>query len=168
MTHLVSRRLVISSALAASAWAIGCRAHDAPGKARPTAAAASAKTRVTVYKSESCGCCNEWVKHLQAAGFAVETHNMDNMGPTKERVGIPPAMGSCHTAEVGGYFVEGHVPASDIKRLLRERPAAKGLTVPGMPAGSPGMEVPSGQVDPYDVFLVAKDGTTSVFAHHGG
>lgn len=77
-------------------------------------------------------------------------------------------MGSCHTAEIGGYFVEGHVPADDIKRLLRERPDAKGLTVPAMPAGSPGMEVPSGKVDPYDVFLVLKDGTTSVYAHHGG
>jgi hypothetical protein len=92
----------------------------------------------------------------------------NNLGPVKERVGVPPAMGSCHTGEVEGYFVEGHVPAADIKRLLKEKPKARGLTVPGMPAGSPGMEVPSGQVDPYDVLLVAKDGSTSVFAHHGG
>ena len=121
---------------------------------------------VTVYKNESCGCCNAWVEHLRQAGFAVEVHDIDNLGPTKERVGIPPAMGSCHTAEVGGYFVEGHVPADDIKRLLRERPDAKGLTVPGMPAGSPGMEVPSGEVQPYDVFLVGRDGSTSVYSHH--
>ena len=123
---------------------------------------------VTVYKNESCGCCKQWVRHLQQAGFAVDVHNIDNMGPTKERVGIPVAMGSCHTAEVGGYFVEGHVPADDIKRLLLEHPDAKGLTVPGMPAGSPGMEIPSGQTQAYDVFLVSKDGTTSVYAHHGG
>jgi hypothetical protein len=124
--------------------------------------------RVTVFKNESCGCCKLWVRHLQNAGFAIDVHDIDNLGPTKERVGIPAAMGACHTAEVGGYFVEGHVPAADIKRLLRERPDAKGLTVPGMPAGSPGMEVPSGQSQPYDVFLVSKDGTTSVYAHHGG
>jgi hypothetical protein len=124
--------------------------------------------QVTVFKNESCGCCKLWVRHLQNAGFSVEVHDIDNLGPTKERVGIPVAMGACHTAEVGGYFVEGHVPAEDIKRLLRERPDAKGLTVPGMPAGSPGMEVPSGQSQPYDVYLVSKDGTTSVYAHHGG
>ena len=81
-------------------------------------------------------------------------------------VGIPAAMGSCHTAEVGGYFVEGHVPAEDLKRLLAEHPEAKGLTVPGMPIGSPGMESASGKVQPYDVLLVNKDGTTTVFAHH--
>jgi hypothetical protein len=129
---------------------------------------ANGHERVTVFKNESCGCCKLWVRHLQNAGFAVEVHDVGNLGPTKERVGIPAAMGGCHTAEVGGYFVEGHVPAEDIKRLLRERPDAKGLTVPGMPAGSPGMEVPSGQSQPYDVYLVSKDGTTSVYAHHGG
>jgi hypothetical protein len=122
---------------------------------------------VSVSKNESCGCCKLWVRHLQNAGFAVEVHDIDNLGPTKERVGIPVAMGSCHTAEVGGYFVEGHVPAEDIKRLLRERPDAKGLTVPGMPSGSPGMEAPSEKVQPYDVYLVSKNGSTSVYAHHG-
>jgi hypothetical protein len=128
----------------------------------------AAKTRVVVWKNVSCGCCKLWVRHLEENGFTVQAHDIDNMGPTKERVGIPAAMGSCHTGEVGGYFVEGHVPAEDIKRLLRERPDAKGLTVPGMPVGSPGMEQPSGLVQPYDVFLVAKDGSTSVYAHHGG
>jgi hypothetical protein len=128
---------------------------------------AANEPRVVVHKSESCGCCKLWVSHLEQAGFVVQVVNEDNLGPTKQRVGVPYGMGSCHTAEVEGYFVEGHVPAADIQRLLRERPRAKGLTVPGMPAGSPGMEVPSGQVDPYDVFLVAEDGSTSVFAHHG-
>jgi hypothetical protein len=105
---------------------------------------------------------------LQKAGFSVLARDVDNLGPTKERVGVPVALGACHTAEVGGYFVEGHVPAEDIRRLLRERPDAKGLTVPGMPTGSPGMEVPSGKVQPYDVLLVREDGSTSVYARHGG
>ena len=123
--------------------------------------------RVVVHKNESCGCCKQWVAHLEHAGFAVQVINEDNLGPIKERVGVPYGKGSCHTAEVAGYFIEGHVPAADIQRLLRERPQARGLTVPGMPAGSPGMEVPSGKVDPYEVLLVAKDGSTTVYAHHG-
>jgi hypothetical protein len=122
---------------------------------------------VTVHKSESCGCCRIWVDRLRDAGFPVDVRNEDNLNAVKQRVGIPYGMGSCHTAEVAGYFVEGHVPVEDIKRLLRERPDAKGLTVPGMPAGSPGMEVPSGQVQPYEVLLVAKDGSTSVWSRHG-
>ncbi len=122
---------------------------------------------VAVHKSATCGCCKLWVERLRSAGFEVEVHDVDNLNAVKQRVGIPYGMGSCHTAEVEGYFVEGHVPVEDIKRLLRERPDAKGLTVPGMPAGSPGMEVPSGEVQPYDVMLVGRDGSTSVFAHHG-
>jgi hypothetical protein len=123
--------------------------------------------RIVVHKNESCGCCKLWVSHLEQAGFSVQVVNEDNLGPIKERMGIPYGKGSCHTAEVESYFIEGHVPVGDIKRLLRERPRAKGLTVPGMPAGSPGMEVPSGKIDSYDVLLVAKDGSTSVYAHHG-
>lgn len=124
--------------------------------------------RVIVHKSESCGCCKLWVEHLEKAGFSVQVINEDNLNPIKERVGVPYGKGSCHTAEVGGYFVEGHVPASDIQRLLREKPSAKGLTVPGMPLGSPGMEVPTGQTDRYEVLLVAKDGSTSTYSKHGG
>jgi hypothetical protein len=108
------------------------------------------------------------VEHLEKAGFSVQVINEDNLNPIKERVGVPYGKGSCHTAEVGGYFVEGHVPASDIQRLLREKPSAKGLTVPGMPLGSPGMEVPTGQTDRYEVLLVAKDGSTSTYSKHGG
>jgi hypothetical protein len=122
---------------------------------------------VTVHKSATCGCCQLWVDRLRDAGFQVEVRNEDNLNDVKQRVGIPYGMGSCHTAEVGGYFVEGHVPIDDIKRLLREKPDAKGLTVPGMPTGSPGMEVPSGQVQPYEVILVRRDGSTSVFSRHG-
>jgi hypothetical protein len=122
---------------------------------------------VTVYKSASCGCCVKWVEHMRKAGFEVTVNDVDNVHPVKMRVGVPPAKGSCHTAEVGGYFLEGHVPASDVKRLLAERPAAKGLAVPGMPMGSPGMEVPDGRTQAYDVELVAKDGSTSRFSRHG-
>ena len=131
------------------------------------ASAAPTLPTVVVNKTPTCGCCGIWVKHIQAAGFAVQVHDLDNLAPIKERVGVPFGMGSCHTAEVEGYFIEGHVPADDIKRLVRERPSAKGLTVPGMPAGSLGMEVPSGRVDRYDVLLVGKDGKTSVYATHG-
>lgn len=122
---------------------------------------------VVVYKSESCGCCKLWVQHLEKFGFTTTVHDLYNLNEVKQRVGVPPGKGSCHTAEVDGYFIEGHVPAQDVARLLRERPKAKGLTVPGMPAGSPGMEVPSGEIQRYEVLLVAEDGSTSVFARHG-
>ncbi len=122
---------------------------------------------MSVYKNVGCTCCDLWVQHLRKAGFTVQVQELENMAPTKQRVGIPAAMGSCHTGEVDGYFVEGHVPVEDVLRLLAQRPDAKGLTVPGMPLGSPGMEVP-GQNQRYDVLLVARDGSSSVFASHGG
>jgi len=123
--------------------------------------------RVVVSKNPNCGCCGRWVEHMREAGFPVEVHEMDNMSPVKERVGVPPGKGSCHTAEVAGYFIEGHVPAADVKRLLAEKPDAKGLVAPGMPAGSPGMELPDGgSGQAYSVELVARDGTTTEFAHH--
>jgi hypothetical protein len=132
------------------------------------AAAMKADPRlIVVHKDESCGCCHLWVEHLQSSGLKVVVRDVSDLGGIKERVGVPYGMGSCHTAEVGGYFIEGHVPAADIVRLLEQRPNAKGLTVPGMPAGSPGMELPSGEVPPYDVHVVAPDGSTTVFAHHG-
>jgi hypothetical protein len=122
--------------------------------------------RVVVHKSASCGCCALWVDHMRDAGFQVEVRNEDNLNPVKERVGVPVGKGSCHTAEVGGYFVEGHVPAEDIKRLLAQQPDAKGLVLPGMPAGSPGMELPDGTTQPYTVELVQRDDTTTAFAQH--
>jgi hypothetical protein len=122
---------------------------------------------IVVYKNETCGCCKLWVQHLNRFGYPVKVHDVDNLNPVKQRVGVPFGKGSCHTAEVGGYFIEGHVPAEDIERLLRERPKARGLAVPGMPVGSPGMEVPSGEIQPYEVLLVAEDGSTSVFSRHG-
>ena len=122
---------------------------------------------VVVHKNANCGCCHLWVEHMQQAGFQVEVRDVDNLEPVKTRVGVPPGKGSCHTAEIDGYFVEGHVPADDIKRLLAERPDAKGLTVPGMPMGSPGMEVPDGRIQPYTVELVQSDGSTTTFAQYG-
>lgn len=142
----------------------------APGTDEAQVAAKPAPQKlpnVMVYKSEGCGCCDLWVEHLRRAGFTAEVQELPDMAATKERVGIPPTMGSCHTAEVAGYFVEGHVPAEDILRLLAQRPDARGLTVPAMPIGSPGMEVP-GRSEPYEVLLVARDGASTVFARHGG
>jgi hypothetical protein len=119
-----------------------------------------------VHKSPSCGCCGLWVKHLEDAGFQVEVRNSDDVNPVKQRLGVPYGKGSCHTAEIGGYFVEGHVPAEDIKRLLAEKPDAKGLVLPGMPMGSPGMESPDGTSQPYTVELIQRNGTASPFSQH--
>lgn len=138
-----------------------------PGVLIP-ASRTTALPNVVVHKSPSCGCCGAWVEHMRMAGFPVEVRDEDNLEPVKSRLGVPYGKGSCHTAEVDGYFVEGHVPAADVKRLLAERPDALGLTVPGMPIGSPGMEVPEGTVQPYTVELVARDGATRAFAHHPG
>nr|AFR74975.1 pO3Cd1.13 [uncultured Xanthomonadaceae bacterium] len=134
----------------------------------PSANPAQPLPLVVVNKSPSCGCCGAWVEHLRKAGFPVEVRDSDNLNPVKTRLQIPVGKGSCHTAEVGGYFVEGHVPADDIRRLLAEKPDAKGLVLPGMPMGSPGMETPDGTTQPYTVELVKRDGTTSAFAQHGG
>ena len=127
-------------------------------------ALAQGKPRVEVWKDPNCGCCGEWVRHLEGHGFQVRVHNEGNTA-ARGRLGIPEKLGSCHTAVVGGYVVEGHVPAAEIHRLLRERPAALGLAVPGMPVGSPGMDggVYGGRKDAYDVLLVARDGSTRVF-----
>ncbi|HEX5663294.1 MAG TPA: DUF411 domain-containing protein [Xanthomonadaceae bacterium] len=143
-------------------------AHSpSPAAAASPAIAAPAKVQqMVVHKSPTCGCCGAWVDHMRAAGFQVEVRETDNLHPIKERVGVPLGKGSCHTAEIGGYFIEGHVPAEDVKRLLAHKPDAKGLVVPGMPAGSPGMELPDGRTEPYTVELVHRDGSTGVFATH--
>lgn len=118
---------------------------------------------MTVYKSRSCGCCKLWVEHIEKSGFKVSVIETEDLNPIKIKLGVPKSLGSCHTAKVGDYFVEGHVPASDIKRLLSEKPDALGISVPGMPMGSPGMEVPSGETQPYTVTMVKKDGSLSIF-----
>ena len=128
------------------------------------AVAVPSQPTVTVYKSPTCGCCSKWADHLRENGFTVETVDVQDLSAVKRRYGIPPALQSCHTAVVEGYVVEGHVPAADVRRLLAERPDAAGLTVPGMPIGSPGMEQ-GDTAEPYDVLLV-HDGETAVFASH--
>ena len=120
---------------------------------------------VEVYKSPSCGCCTLWVEHMQQSGFKVNVHNVRDVTPMRANAGVPDAMGSCHTGLVGGYAIEGHVPAADVKRLLRERPKATGIAVPGMVQGSPGMEQ-GGRKDPYSVILFNKGGRSFVFARH--
>lgn len=119
---------------------------------------------IEVYKSESCGCCSEWVKHLESNGFQVKAQNVANPSDYREKFGIPQELGSCHTSVVQGYALEGHVPAAEIKRLLAEKPKAKGLAVPAMPLGSPGMEGP--RKDPYDVLLVQGNGRYTVYKHY--
>ncbi len=140
-------------ALAALAWlALGA------------VAAAKEPTAVTVYKSPSCGCCSAWVKHLEENGFSVETHDLPDVTPVKIENGIPPSLASCHTAFVEGYVIEGHVPASDVARLLAKRPPISGLAVPGMPIGSPGMEGPN--PEPYRVLSFDDQGRVEVFSSH--
>ena len=117
---------------------------------------------IVVYKSPTCGCCGKWVEHMEKAGFSVDVENISDVAPIKRELGVPGRMQSCHTAKVGDYFVEGHVPADLVKRLLADKPDIKGLTVPGMPMGSPGMEGP--RKDPYDVIAVGKDGGYRVYA----
>ncbi|MDT3706257.1 MAG: DUF411 domain-containing protein [Thiobacillus sp.] len=127
--------------------------------------AAPASPVIDIYKSPTCGCCNKWIDHLKANGFTVTSHDTDNVAQHKYRLGVPPGYGSCHTAEVGGYVIEGHVPTREIKRLLKEKPRARGLVVPGMPIGSPGMET-GDHKDPYDVFLVNRNGSTRTYAKY--
>ncbi len=129
------------------------------------ALAATPLPSVEVFKSPTCGCCGAWVDHLKAADFPVKVTEVGDTTVTRKRYGLPDKFGSCHTGVVNGYLVEGHVPADDVKRMLALKPAAIGLAVPGMPPGSPGMEV-GNRRDPYDVFLIDKSGRETVFAHY--
>lgn len=128
---------------------------------------AQTRPRVEVWKDPDCGCCQDWVSHLEASGFQVKVHDSGNTA-ARARLGVPNQLGSCHTAQVGGYALEGHVPARDIQRLLKERPKAVGLAVPGMPVGSPGMDGPEygSRKDPYDVLLILADGKTRVYQRY--
>ena len=120
---------------------------------------------MTVYKSASCGCCAKWVEHVEKHGFTVKVVNVDDIMAVKAKAGIPNKLASCHTTIVGGYVVEGHVPAADIRKLLAEKPKAKGIAVAGMPMGAPGMEHGDHR-QPYETILLKVDGTTAVFASH--
>jgi hypothetical protein len=179
MTRSVTIALAAFTVALTSAGALAARG-DAALSAEATAIApggvpasapsvtAAAKTVIQVYKSPTCGCCKNWVDHVREAGFVAEVHDLpeEELQARKRKLGVGPRLASCHTAIVNGYVVEGHVPAADIQRLLRERPAVAGIAAPGMPVGSPGMEVPGGRKDKYDVVAFTKSGTTKVFASH--
>lgn len=121
---------------------------------------------VTVYKNAGCGCCSAWAQHLREAGFEVTEEAVEDLEAVKDRYHVPRDLRSCHTAVVGDYIVEGHVPAEDVLRLLRERPGVVGLAVPGMPVGSPGMEVPGARPDPFASLTFDEEGSTGLWAHH--
>lgn len=144
-----SRRLLIGGALAMAA-----------------APAVAQDRRMTAYKTPWCGCCDGWVVHMRAAGWTVDVTELENLAPIRARYGVPDRYAGCHTAVVGPYAVEGHVPASDVARLLRERPQAVALAAPGMPAGSPGMEA-AGR-EPYVTLLIDRSGQATVFGRHNG
>lgn len=149
---MISRRLFIGTTAA------GLLAILLPGRR-----AQAAPARADIFMSRSCGCCGEWVKHLRASGFEVNAQYVDDVTAWKRRLGVPEPLWSCHTGIVGRYVVEGHVPASDIRRLIAERSELKGLAVPGMPVGAPGME--QGPAQPYSTIAFGKEGTR-VFARH--
>ncbi len=128
---------------------------------------AAAASVLDVTKTPWCGCCSEWIERMESAGFTARTSEVDDLTPVARAAGVPDALRSCHTAMIDGYAIEGHVPAADIRRLLKERPDAIGLSVPGMPAGSPGMETP-GRADAYQVVLIKHDGKHMVWSTHPG
>lgn len=127
---------------------------------------AGASTALAVYKTPICACCTAWVDHMRAAGFEARIIELPSLRSIRSSQGVPETLASCHTALIGGYVLEGHVPAGDVRRLLAERPEAVGLAVPAMPLGSPGMESPDGQREPYETLLILEGGGTRVFARH--
>ena len=132
----------------------------------PSGLLAATEPLVTVHRDPNCGCCSGWVQHLQKAGFPTKVLDTTDLDAVKTRLGVPDDLAACHTAEASGYIIEGHVPAVALKRLLAEKPDATGLAVPGMPIGSPGMEVPNVKPQAYDVVTFDKQGQLKVFASH--
>ena len=157
-------KVLVALSLAAGSWAALTNGSSAP----LSASAPAAKTVMQVYKSPTCGCCKAWVQKMEAAGFEVRVTDLDPdaLDAEKAKRGVSDDLGSCHTAIVNGYVVEGHVPVEDINRLLKEKPAIVGIAAPGMPRGSPGMEMPNGAKDAYNVVAFTKAGKTTVFARH--
>lgn len=161
MKHILSNAallLVSVGLLAACSQSESKNANSETGNAE--------KVSFTMYKNEGCMCCTEWAKHMEANGYDVTEQPIDNLSAFKFTNKVPNDMGSCHTAIIDGYVVEGHVPAEDVDRLLKERPNAKGVAVPGMPIGSPGMENPNRPDDTYDVMIFQEDGSRKVYASH--
>ena len=130
------------------------------------AATAQSSNVVQVWKDPYCGCCVKWINQMKAAGFQIRVHNTNDLTEIKKMLGVPDQLRSCHTAKIGDYVIEGHVPIADVKRLLGQKPTVVGISVPGMPIGSPGMEVRTGETEPYEVATFDKNGATSVFAKH--
>ena len=168
MTHRIPLCIALLSLLAMTSSAVAqfTVASGQQVTPAPTLERGAELPLLTVHKHPSCGCCGVWADHMRRAGFNVVEKNVEDMATIKAAAGVPSSMGSCHTAQVGDYFVEGHVPAEDIRRLLRERPDTRGLAVPGMPIGSPGMESPDGRRDAFTVTLLGKDGTLQPYARH--
>jgi hypothetical protein len=156
MTLLMNRRAVLAG-LAASTSLMGSRA--ASGQSLP---------KIVVTKDPTCGCCTGWVDHLRQAGFVAEVIETPEINRVKVRLGVPNDLAACHTAEIGGYVIEGHVPADAIKRLLAEKPAGKGLAVAGMPMGSPGMEMEGMAPDTYEVVLFGPSSRQTLARYEGG
>lgn len=159
-------RLLLGSLLILAAMAGPALAQTRVAASPVASPAMKALPQMTVHRHPSCGCCGGWVAHMRQAGFPVQVVNVQDVMAPKRRLGVPDSQASCHTTEVGGYVVEGHVPASDILRLLREKPRARGLVLPGMPLGSPGMEAPDGSQQAYTVRLLGNDGQLTDFQHH--
>ena len=146
---------------------VSVQAHgDAKGPSVMPATSEATGPAMTIYRSASCGCCTQWGEHIAAAGFRINDQVNDDMDRVKQANGIAPDQASCHTAIVEGYVIEGHIPASAIQRLLAERPNIRGLAVPGMPVGSPGMEVKGVKAESFEVLAIGHDGSSSVFARY--
>jgi hypothetical protein len=165
----LTRRSVLAGGCAFAGLLVAGCSRDAPGEseqpAAPERATAGARPAMVVHKDPNCGCCQSWADIAQRAGYLVEVVNEADMSAVKARLGVPEELGSCHTTEVAGLTIEGHVPIEAVERVLRDRlPGLRGIAVPGMPAGSPGMETPDGRRDPFQVIAFFADGRTSVHA----
>ncbi|MGL5949758.1 MAG: DUF411 domain-containing protein [Aeromonas sp.] len=147
MTHIAPKTWLIGLLLAASSLS------------------ALAAEQMTVYKSKYCGCCQTWIKHMQDNGFEINVIETEQLDPIKAKHGVTPELGSCHTGLINGYVIEGHVPASDVKKLLQDKPAIRGLTIPGMPQSAPGMDIPG---QPYQVLSIDNAGKTEVWSSYKG
>lgn len=163
MTMTINRILAVGMLLATASLISACQAQSTNDETETEASATVHE--MTVYHDPNCGCCGKWVEHMHANGFSVEKVSTTDMNSVKREFGVPRELPSCHTAVVGDYVIEGHVPAEDVLRLLSEQPDARGLSVPGMPLGSPGMEVDHRRMA-YDVVLFKRDGETEVFNHY--
>ena len=164
MLHLNRLAAAVLAVVTIAANVVAYAQPKAQSKAPAPKAAAAAKTAITVYKTVTCGCCGNWVQYMNNQGYACTVTNLADLNDVKVKYAVPANLQSCHTSLVGGYVIEGHVPAEDVKRLLREKPAIVGLAAPGMPAGSPGMDVPNSPG--YDVIAFEKDGRQRVYARH--